>query len=58
MVKLIRIGLDTSKSVLQLLGVNAREEVVLRKKLRRAQILRHLRRRHAHTDPAGPCNSS
>jgi hypothetical protein len=37
--KLIRIGVDTSKSVFQLHGVNAREEVVLRKKLRRAQLL-------------------
>jgi len=39
MEKLIRIGLDTSKSVFQLHGVNAKEEIVLRKKLRRAQLL-------------------
>ena len=39
MEKLIRIGLDTSKSVFQVHGVNEREEVILRKKLRRAQLL-------------------
>jgi transposase len=33
--KLIRIGVDTSKSVFQLHGVNAAEHPVLRKKLRR-----------------------
>ena len=31
----IRIGMDASKRVFQLHGVNAAEEVVLRKKLRR-----------------------
>src|SRR5438477_6667989 len=36
--KLIRIGIDTSKSVFQLHGVNAREEPVLKKQLRRSQL--------------------
>jgi transposase len=37
--ELIRIGVDTSKSVFQLHGVNAAEEPVLVKKLRRGQML-------------------
>jgi transposase len=37
--KIIRIGMDTSKSVFQLHGVDAEEQVVLRKKLRRSQVL-------------------
>jgi transposase len=37
--KLIRIGVDTSKSVFVLHGVNAAEEPVLRKRLRRKQML-------------------
>jgi transposase len=37
--KIIRIGLDTSKSVFQLHGVNEAEQPVLRKKLRRGQVL-------------------
>ena len=36
---LIRIGVDTSKSVFQLHGVDAAEQPVLRKKLRRRQVL-------------------
>jgi len=36
--KIIRIGLDTSKHVYQLHGVNAAEESVLRKKLRRKEM--------------------
>src|SRR5882724_3393423 len=39
MEKVIRIGMDTSKSVFQLHGVNAAEQVVLRKQLRRRQVL-------------------
>lgn len=39
MEKIIRIGLDTSKSVFQLHGVNEAEQPVLRKKLRRGQLL-------------------
>jgi transposase len=37
--KIIRIGMDTSKSVFQLHGVDAAEKPVLRKKLRRSPVL-------------------
>lgn len=37
--KIIRIGMDTSKSVFQLHGVDATEQPVLRRKLRRGQVL-------------------
>jgi transposase len=37
--KLIRIGMDTSKSVFQLHGVDSAEQPVLKKKLRRSQVL-------------------
>jgi len=37
--QIIRLGVDTSKSVFQLHGVDAAEGVVLRKKLRRGQVL-------------------
>jgi transposase len=37
--KIIRIGMDTSKSVFQLHGVDERQQPVLRKKLRRSQVL-------------------
>ena len=36
---IIRIGMDTSKSVFQLHGVDAREQPVLRRKLRRRQVV-------------------
>ena len=39
MTKIIRIGVDTSKSVFVLHGVDPAEQVVLRKKLRRKQVL-------------------
>jgi len=39
MTKIIRIGIDTSKSVFQLHGVDSAEGPVLRKKLRRGQVL-------------------
>ena len=39
MTKIIRIGIDTSKSVFQLHGVDAVEKPILRKKLRRQQFL-------------------
>jgi transposase len=38
-VEITRIGMDTSKSVFQLHGVDAAEQVVLRKKLRRREVL-------------------
>ncbi len=37
--QIIRIGMDTSKHVFQLHGVNAAEEPVLRKKLRRQDLI-------------------
>lgn len=37
--KIVRIGLDTSKHVFQLHGVNAAEQPVLRKKLRRKEMI-------------------
>ena len=37
--QIIRIGMDTSKHVFQLHGVNAAEEPVLRKKLRRQDMI-------------------
>ena len=37
--QIIRIGLDTSKQNFQLHGVNAAEEPVLRRKLRRTQMM-------------------
>lgn len=39
MAKIARIGVDTSKSVFQLHGVDEAEQVVLRRKVRRAQFL-------------------
>ncbi|MHA6770299.1 IS110 family RNA-guided transposase [Sphingobium ummariense] len=39
MEQITRIGMDTSKNFFQLHGVNAAEEVVLRKKLRRSQMV-------------------
>lgn len=39
MKKIIRIGMDTSKSVFQLHGVDEAEQPVLKKKLRRSQVL-------------------
>src|SRR5690242_20726755 len=37
--QVIRVGMDTSKSVFQLHGVNAAEQVVLRRQLRRREVL-------------------
>ena len=39
MTKLARIGIDTSKSVFQLHGVDEKEQAVLRKQLRRRQFV-------------------
>ena len=44
MEKIIRIGMDTSKSVFQLHGVNAVEQPVLRKKLRRQEMIKFFER--------------
>jgi transposase len=40
MEQISRIGIDTSKHIFQLHGVNAAEEPVLRKKLRRQEMVR------------------
>lgn len=40
MERIIRIGMDTSKHVFQLDGVNAAEEPVLRKTLRRNELIK------------------
>lgn len=37
--QIIRIGIDTSKHIIQLHGVNAAEEPALRKKLRRKEMV-------------------
>lgn len=44
MEKLIRIGIDTSKSVFQLHGVDASERVVLKKRVRRRDLVHFLER--------------
>ena len=44
MSKIIRIGIDTSKTVFVLHGVDAAEQPVLRRKLRRSQMLEFFRR--------------
>ena len=44
MTKIIRIGVDTSKSVFVLHGVDAAEQPVLRRKLRRSQVLEFFRK--------------
>lgn len=41
---IVRIGLDTSKSVFQLHGVDVTEQPVLRRRLRRGQVLEFFRR--------------
>ena len=41
---IVRVGLDTSKSVFQLHGVDGMEQPVLRRKLRRGQVLEFFRR--------------
>src|SRR3984893_12366888 len=44
MTKIIRIGVDTSNSVFVLHGVDAAEQPVLRRKLRRSQVLEFFRK--------------
>jgi transposase len=40
----VRIGMDTSKSVFQLHGVDENEAVVLRRRMRRSEMIRHFER--------------
>lgn len=42
--EIIRIGIDTSKNVFQLHGVNEAEEPVLRRRFRRAQMIAFMSR--------------
>lgn len=42
--RIVRIGMDTSKSVFQLHGVNESEEPVLRRRLRRSQMVSFISR--------------
>jgi transposase len=58
MSKLARIGIDTSKSVLQLHGVDAREEVVLRKQVRRRHFLEFLGKLEPTTIGMEACGGS
>jgi transposase len=58
MEKLIRIGIDTSKSVFQLHGVNAAEQAVVRKKLRRAQLAGWLARQEPTLVGLEACGAS
>jgi transposase len=51
MEKVIRIGMDTSKSVFQRHGVNAAEQVVLGKQLRRGKVLEFFARLGPTTGP-------
>ncbi len=53
MTKIIRIGIDTSKSVFVLHGVDAAEQPVLRKKLRRSQVLEFFAQAGADEDRDG-----
>jgi transposase len=45
--QVIRVGMDTSKSVFQLHGVNAAEQVLLHRQLRRRQVLEFFARLEA-----------
>ena len=45
----IRIGMDTSKSVFQLHGVDENEVVVVRRQFRRAEMIRYRRRTYRTT---------
>ena len=50
MEQIIRIGMDTSKHVFQLHGVNAAEQPILRKKLRRKEMMGFFRAMPADCD--------
>ena len=53
MVTIARIGIDTSKGSFQLHGVDAEEQVVLRKTLRRRQFLEYMAKQEVDGDRAG-----
>jgi transposase len=56
--QIIRIGMDTSKHVFQLHGVNAAEQPVLRKKLRRKEMLEFFRKLPATVIAIEACGGS
>jgi transposase len=56
--EVIRIGVDTSKHVFQLHGVNAAEEPVVRKKLRRQEMVRFFEKLPATTIALEACGGS
>lgn len=56
--QIIRIGMDTSKHVFQLHGVNAAEQPVLRKKLRRKEMLEYFRKLPATVITIEACGGS
>lgn len=58
MEQIIRIGMDTSKHVFQLHGVNAAEQPVLRKKLRRPEMIAFFEKLPATTVAIEACGSS
>ena len=58
MEQIIRIGMDTSKHVFQLHGVNAAEQPVLRKKLRRSEMIAFFEKLPATIVAIEACGSS
>ena len=58
MVMIARIGIDTSKGSFQLHGVDAEEQVVLRKTLRRKQFLEYLAKQEVGEIGLEACGAS
>ncbi|MFK4822713.1 IS110 family transposase [Ochrobactrum quorumnocens] len=58
MEQMIRIGMDTSKSVFQLHGVNAAEEPILRKKLSRKEMMKFFEKTPPTTIAVEACGGS
>ena len=56
--QIIRIGMDTSKQIFQLHGVNAAEEVVLRRKLRRKEMVAFFEKLEATVIAIEACGAS
>ena len=50
----VRIGMDTSKSVFQLHGVDENEVVVVRRQFRRAEMIRYFERFRRFSSPSSP----
>ena len=58
MEQIIRLGIDTSKSVFQLHGVNAAEQPILRKKLSRREMVRFFEKASPTTIALEACGGS